>query len=147
MATDSTRRLHHHTPAWVDSSAVFHIRIRSSPDAVVPLTDARVAGALLDSVTFYHRRATWHCHLFLVMPDHLHALLAFPFDRDFRTIVGRWKAWQVRTVGIRWQENFFDHRIRNHQELQLKAHYIRQNPVVKGLCSAASDWPWAIGPL
>lgn len=146
MATDSTRRLHHHTPVWVDSGAIFHIRIRIHRDSVIPLTEARVARALLDSADFYHRQAKWHCHLFLLMPDHLHALLAFPLDLDMRGIVGRWKAWQVRTQGTRWQENFFDHRIRSHHELQLKAGYIRQNPVAKGLCAKAGDWPWVIAP-
>jgi REP element-mobilizing transposase RayT len=81
------------------------------------------------------------------MPDHLHALLGFPFDRDMRLIVGRWKAWQVRSLGIRWQENFFDHRIRDQSELQRKAQYIRHNPVAKNLCAMASDWPWVIEPV
>jgi REP element-mobilizing transposase RayT len=146
MATDSTRRLHHQTPARVNSGAVFHIRIRSGRDSDTLLTEARAAQAVLNSAAFYHQQATWHCHLFLLMPDHLHALLSFPLDHDMRAIIGRWKAWQVRTTGIRWQKNFFDHRIRSHPELQLKAHYIRQNPVVKGLCAKASDWPWVISP-
>lgn len=61
-----------------------------------------------------------------------------------RVVVGRWKAWQTRQHHIAWQDNFFDHRIRNTRELQLKADYIRQNPVVKGLCQKADDWPWVI---
>jgi putative transposase len=61
-----------------------------------------------------------------------------------RTVVGRWKAWQTRQHRIEWQDNFFDHRIRNGREFQLKATYIRQNPVVKGLCDEAADWPWVI---
>jgi REP element-mobilizing transposase RayT len=147
MATDSTRRLHHQTPSWVNGDAVFHIRIRLERGSAVPLTAPPLARALLDSAVFYHRQATWRCHLFLLMPDHLHALLTFPFDRDMRLVVGRWKAWHVRTTHLRWQDNFFDHRIRNPRELQLKAHYIRQNPVVKSLCAKADDWPWAVGSL
>jgi putative transposase len=143
MATDSTRRLHHRTPSWVEHDAVFHIRIRLH-DPVTALTDPHLARALLDSAAFYHHQTTWHCHLFLLMPDHLHALLVFPFERDMRLIVGRWKAWHVRTSKVRWQDNFFDHRIRSPRELQLKAKYIRQNPVVKGLCAKADDWPWVI---
>lgn len=61
-----------------------------------------------------------------------------------RIVVGRWKAWQTRTHRISWQDNFFDHRMRNTRELQLKADYIRQNPVVKDLCKSATDWPWVI---
>ncbi|HWA24306.1 MAG TPA: hypothetical protein VG734_01430 [Lacunisphaera sp.] len=146
MATDSARRLHHQTPTWVDSAAVFHIRVRTTSEFGSVPTDARIARALLESAAFYRQRATWHCHLFLIMPDHIHALLTFPSNRDMRVIVGRWKGWQVRTLGIRWQENFFDHRIRSPQELQLKAKYIRENPVVKNLCPSAKDWPWVIGP-
>jgi len=142
MATDSTRRLHHHTPTWVEHDAIFHIRIRLTPDSATPLTDPRLARALLDSAIFYHQQATWYCHLFLLMPDHLHALLAFPFDRDMRLVIGRWKAGHVRTANLQWQDNFFDHRIRSPHELQLKAHYIRQNPVAKSLCAKADDWPW-----
>jgi len=146
MATDSTRRLHHHTPAWVDAGAIFHIRIRVAPKCARLLTEPRTANALLHSARFYHQRTTWYCHLLLLMPDHLHALLEFPHDRDMRLIVGRWKAWRVRTGGVQWQENFFDHRIRSHRELQPKAQYIRHNPIAKGLCERGLDWPWVFDP-
>jgi len=110
------------------------------------LTEPRTAKALLESALLYHQRGTWNCQLLLLMPDHLHALLGFPFDQDMRLTVGRWKAWQVRTLGVHWQDNFFDHRIRSHSELQLKAHYIRQNPVVKMICATSAEWPWVICP-
>jgi hypothetical protein len=61
-------------------------------------------------------------------------------------VVGRWKAWQRRTLGVEWQKNFFDHRIRHDHESEEKAAYIRRNPVVAGLCAATGDWPWVIGP-
>ncbi len=78
------------------------------------------------------------------MPDHWHALLSFPAESRMTAVVGRWKAWQARSLGLLWQDNFFDHRIRSPRELQLKAEYIRQNPVVKGLCQNTADWPWVI---
>jgi hypothetical protein len=60
------------------------------------------------------------------------------------TSIGRWKAWQLRTLGVTWQDNFFDHRIRTQHEHELKAGYIRHNPVVKGLCADPADWPWVL---
>ncbi len=81
------------------------------------------------------------------MPDHLHALISFPPLSGMRIVVGRWKAWQTRQLGVLWQDNFFDHRIRNRREFELKADYIRQNPVVKGLCKNAADWPWVIDSI
>jgi putative transposase len=144
MATDSTRRLYHAMSAWVQSGAVFHIRVRIALKSCQSLAEPTIAPALLESVKFYHLRASWFSHLFLLMPDHLHALISFPRASDMRIIVGRWKAWHTRQLGIQWQVNFFDHRIRSAHELQFKAEYIRQNPVVKGLCKNAADWPWAI---
>ncbi len=80
----------------------------------------------------------------LLMPDHWHALLNFPIESKMSVVIGRWKAWQTHQLGVLWQDNFFDHRIRNKNEFELKAHYIRQNPVVKGLCPQAADWHWVI---
>ena len=99
---------------------------------------------MLTSTAYYHEKHSWYCHLMVLMPDHLHALLCFPPDSRMIVVVGRWKAWQRRTLGIVWQDNFFDHRIRNDRELGFKAHYIRQNPVAKGLCASAADWPWMV---
>lgn len=41
-----------------------------------------------------------------------------------------WKAYHARVHDIRWQSGFFDHRLRNEDELTAKTHFIRQNPVV-----------------
>jgi len=144
MATDSTHRLHHTTPSWVKNGAVFHIRIRVGRENILPLTGPGIANALLKSAAYYHEHGSWFCHLLLLMPDHLPALLSFPPASQMTVVVGRWKAWQKRTIGIAWQENFFDHRIRNKREHQLKADYIRHNPVVKGLCVQPNDWPWVL---
>jgi hypothetical protein len=45
---------------------------------------------------------------------------------------GRWAADGFAT--------FFEHRIRTTQEYREKAHYIRQNPVRKGLVTKAEEW-------
>ncbi|MFI5382573.1 MAG: transposase [Tepidisphaerales bacterium] len=146
MATDSTRRLHHTVPPWVASDAVYHIRIRTAIGSGFNLTAPDRASALLDSARQYHLRDSWHSHLFLLMPDHIHALLCFPPEDTRTKIVGKWKAWHCRHTGILWQDNFFDHRIRNAGEYEMKAACIRQNPVVKGLCQTAEDWPWVLEP-
>ena len=56
-------------------------------------------------------------------------------------VVADWKRYQSRQHGINWQDNFFDHRIRNTAEYLEKAAYIRNNPVMKGMCETADDWP------
>jgi hypothetical protein len=59
-------------------------------------------------------------------------------------VVGRWKAWQKRTLHIAWQKNFFDHRIRHDHEFTEKADYIRCNSVAGNLCKEPADWTWVL---
>jgi REP element-mobilizing transposase RayT len=47
--------------------------------------------AVLESVRHRWRLGHWHPHLFLLMPDHAHALLSFPPDRPMRKTVADWK--------------------------------------------------------
>jgi REP element-mobilizing transposase RayT len=78
------------------------------------------------------------------MPDHLHGLINFPPDKRMSDVVGQWKNYNNRHNGILWQDNYFDHRLRSDASLDEKASYIRQNPVVKGLCEKPNDWPWML---
>ena len=138
---DFGRRPNHETPWWVPTDATFHIRIRVERDSV-RLTQPKIAAALLDSVKFYATKRRWHFAIFLMMPDHLHALLASPADKPVSDVIGDWKRWHTLRTGVRWQENYFDHRIRTDAEWDEKFRYIRNNPVVKGLCEKPADWPW-----
>jgi REP element-mobilizing transposase RayT len=80
------------------------------------------------------------------MPDHLHAIIAFPDNSSLKTSVLEWKKYLARTQGIKWQRDFFDHRLRNQQEELEKTSYILMNPVRKNLCERAEDWPWVYRP-
>ena len=132
-------RLHHRVPGWVGNDATFHIRIRSMGSV---LTEPELARVLLDSVTFYHEARRWHATLCLLMPDHLHALLAFPPGTEMSKVVRAWKAYHTNHNGVCWQDGYFDHRIRSEEELESTWTYIRQNPVVKGLCVERGRWAW-----
>ena len=75
------------------------------------------------------------------MPDHLHALISFPpSGKPVKLIVRKWKEWTAKTVGINWQRDFFEHRLRREESRREKADYILQNPVRKKLAARAEDW-------
>lgn len=142
-------KLHHAVPHWVEPGALFHIRVALDREIQQrQLTDPELAQSLLDSARFYESKQRWHITLFLLMPDHLHALFSFGRDQSMSSVIGDWKHFHARKHGIVWQEGYFDHRLRNDErgeQLSAKMNYIRQNPVVDGLCATASDWPWLIG--
>ena len=143
MRTDHRGRLHHRTPAWVPEAAIFHIRVRSRPPCA-PLTDPLISKSLLQSVRVYTDAQRWSCYLFLIMPDHVHGLFGFPQIPGMSRTVASWKAFHARHTGIRWQANFFDHRIRSGAEFSEKHAYILRNPVAKELCHSPGEWPHRI---
>jgi hypothetical protein len=110
-----------------------------------------VAPQLLAAARAYQAREIWYARLFLLMPDHWHALLAFPPERTMRTVVTQWKSYTAKTLaadGVRWQRDFFDHRLRCDESLDAKASYIRANPVRAGSGLGCMRWETPTpGPL
>jgi len=145
------QRLHHTVPHWVEPGALFHIRIALDREKEQrALTDPALAQAIFDSAKFYEAKARWHITLFLVMPDHLHALLSFARNESMSEVIRGWKRFHARMNRVIWQERYFDHRLRadeRGEQLSVKLNYIRQNPVVAGLCARPEDWPWVIDPF
>jgi REP element-mobilizing transposase RayT len=141
-------RLHHKVPHWVEPDALFHIRVAvDRPKSQRTLTDPLLGQAILDSAKFYEAKMRWHITLFLLMPDHLHALLSFARDTSMSEVIKDWKRFHKRTNNVMWQEGYFDHRLRADErgtQLSAKLNYIRQNPVAADLCARAEDWPWII---
>ena len=78
------------------------------------------------------------------MPDHVHFLMKFSPDMGLRKTVENWKRYTARHAGIRWQRDFFDHRLRNNESFQAKALYIRFNPVRAGLVTNPEDWNYKL---
>jgi len=140
------KKLFHELPSWVmPDSSVFHIRIRCAANNPVSLTAPALATTLLESVQFYHSTQIWHPAIFLLMPDHLHALLSFTPKKTMSRVIADWKRYHAAKNGVRWQDGYFDHRLRNEEQFELKYQYILNNPVVKNLCAKPEEWPWWIG--
>jgi REP element-mobilizing transposase RayT len=135
-------KLPHEPPSWVKAGALYFCTLCVQPRGADLLTRAEVGGILLSAAEHYHLTLRWHARLFLLMPDHVHALVAFPSSGAMASCWRDWKRYTAKTPGVCWQRDFFDHRIRNDDSWELKADYIRQNPVRNGLVARAADWPW-----
>ena len=103
-----------------------------------------VATALFAAARHYHEKQNWFLRLMLLLPDHLHALLALAPDLKLGGLVGNWKRYIRRKVDIAWQKDFFDHRLRSDESWEEKAAYIRANPVRAGLIDENKTWPFLI---
>ena len=114
------------------------------------LSDARIARQVVEAIAsgaslkqFYELQA-W-----VVMPNHVHMLIlphvALPrithwikgrTAREANLLLGR--------TGARfWQEESYDHWVRDEKEFNRIVAYIEENPVSAGLVARAEDWPWS----
>ena len=98
-----------------------------------------------------------------LLPDHLHCLWRLPegdndfsqrwmlikkgFTRRYLKAGGRESGQSLsrekkRERGI-WQRRFWEHQIRDQEDLQKHVDYVHYNPVKHGLVHAVEDWPWS----
>lgn len=75
-----------------------------------------LASRLLDAARRYHELGRWWCELLLLMPDHLHAIAAFPSEPGMSEVLRNWKRGTARFQHVQWQDGYFDHRLRTEKE-------------------------------
>jgi len=136
----------HATPEWIRFEADYFVTICGKSRNVNQFCHPSLGSVILDSIRYRHGKGIWFCHLAVLMPDHVHLILGFPDVPRFSLIVGDWKRWLTKNHGVSWQENFFEHRLRQEESLGNKAEYILQNPVRAGLIREAKDWPYTWMP-
>ncbi|MGH8100654.1 MAG: transposase [Chthoniobacterales bacterium] len=75
-------------------------------------------------------------HSWIVMPNHVHALVSICDGWSFENVVQSWKGFSAREInrsnekgGTLWQKDYFDRIIRNERHFWRCARYIRQNPL------------------
>jgi len=141
-AMPTRRILPHEPPRSVDPAReIWFITVCCQRRDAAQLTLPAISQALLESVGWRVQQHHWYARLFLFMPDHCHALLSFPAERVWTRTIRDWKHWTSVRLGIHWQREFFDHRLRSDESFGEKAEYIAQNPVRAGLVTRAEDWP------
>jgi putative transposase len=117
----------------------------------------REIGLLRASAREVRRRYPCRVIAAVVLPDHLHAILQLPAgDADFP---GRWRF--LKTLFVRalprseyipgnrarrgergiWQRRYWEHMIRDEDDLRAHVDYVHVNPVKHGLVSRVRDWP------
>ncbi len=140
------KKLSHFIPPWINHESYFFITICGNPRGHNQFCVSETAQCVLDSAAYYHEQGRWNCRLMLLMPDHIHGIIAFPRAIGLRSIMGAWKRYLSKTTVVQWQSGFFDHRLRDRFQIEEKTSYILNNPVRAGLCKHPEDWPYKYHP-
>ena len=144
MEVPQRKTLPHQVPLWIDpQKEIYFITINCATRGINQLASPAMAKGVFETVEHRQKLGLWWPHLFLIMPDHVHALLSFPPSRKTQqSIISEWKAWTAKQLGIVWQRDFFEHRLRREESRREKANYILNNPVRDNYVSKAEDWPY-----
>ena len=85
---------------------------------------------------------------FVVMPDHLHWLVQLTGTRSLSVSVNTVKSFAARSInqimgrsGRVWQAGYYDHALRDEEDLAAVARYIVANPLRTGLTCSIADYP------
>jgi putative transposase len=94
-----------------------------------------------------------------VLPDHLHAVWQLPegdadfpqrwsliksgFSRGLRIDIARSPSKIAKRERGLWQRRYWEHAIRNDNDLERHIDYIHFNPVKHGLVRRVCDWPYS----
>jgi len=130
-------------------------KLESHLDAPNPARDwlrkPQIARVVADSFAFAESEWHWRIPAYVIMPNHVHALLGGgdTATRDLSATLGSIKKFTARKAnrilarkGRFWQPESFDHWCRTVDEEASVIDYIRNNPVKAGLVQSWRDWPW-----
>lgn len=104
------------------------------------------------------------CVGFVIMPDHVHALVWFPEPDQLSAFMNKWKDqssheikklyrtkfatyWnRLNDADPIWQARYYDFNIWSHRKVEEKLDCMHLNPVRAGLAGRAIDYRWSSAP-
>lgn len=125
---------HRRLPHWRMPGATYLVTWRLWINQA-PLSDSErtlVASAL----AFFHGQR-YTLHAYVVMDDHVHAVVEPLGDSTLQGIIHSWKSFSAKQIinanpacrcAPVWQDEYYDHIVRDDRELEVKVNYILDNP-------------------
>ena len=108
-----------------------------------------LARIFFKSFYLYRAKGAYLIHEFVLMPDHLHAIVTpaphVTLERAVQYIKGG-ASWRLKAENVFsgevWQPGFTDHRIRDAEDYAIHRRYIRNNPVKRRLAEWPEQYPY-----
>lgn len=118
------------------------------------LTEPQSRLALRSAIEEIRESLPFSISAWVLLPDHLHCIWTLPDgDSDYSKRWGKIKTCYSRRMGALginnrhesglWQRRFWEHRIRDQNDLNNHINYIHINPLKHGIVTAVKDWPYS----
>ena len=129
-----------------DARLLFGRRIEAALDAGIGtcrLAEPGVGSMVLGALRFFDGQR-YALHAAAVMPNHVHVVATLAPGEGLAGVTHAWKSWTANQaqrrfghVGSLWQEESYDHVVRDEGELERVVRYTLRNPEKAGL----REWP------
>jgi REP element-mobilizing transposase RayT len=113
------------------------------------LKQTAIAELVLASINYGVELQRYEMHSWVIMPNHVHLLLTprVGASRLLGSLKGaiakRANLLLKRTGEPFWQDESYDHLVRNGEEFRRIGRYIENNPVTAGLVARSEDYVWS----
>ena len=111
--------------------------------------DFRNARILIGELRRLHDSGAVFSFARVVMPDHLHWMFQLEQSKKLSEVIRLLKGRSARRLNqlhheksTAWQSGFYEHVVRQSEDLRQMAHYVLQNPIRAGLVGDLGKYPW-----
>lgn len=113
------------------------------------LRQSQIAKIVADVLQF-HARRRFDLLAWVVMPNHVHAVVHPLPGFTLSQILKGWKGYAaheanriLQRTGAFWQGESYDHLVRDDEDMYRCCLYTTMNPVNARLCACPENWPWS----
>jgi REP element-mobilizing transposase RayT len=114
------------------------------------LRDAGLAQLVAGAITYFEGRR-YELHAWVVMPNHAHVVVWPMPGHTLSGILHSWKSFTSHEINKRlsqkvvpfWQNESYEHLVREDDELHRCCQYTLMNPVNARLCARPEQWQWS----
>jgi putative transposase len=129
----------------MDSDRIFFITTVTAHRQPIFRREA-TARLLIEILAHYRDERKFLLHEFVIMPDHVHALLTpapdISLERAMQFIKGGF-SYRLKSRPPVWQASFTNHRVRDLEDYERLREYIRMNPVRAKLAATPEAYPYS----
>ena len=153
-AQSATKQMPDHTyrrnlPHWRQDNSIYFVTWRLAHGQ--PELDSTERDLVMAAIRKFEGQR-YKLSAYVVMDDHVHALLALLPPNELKAILHSWKSFTARQMqrehkrfGQVWQDESFDRIVRDDQEFAQKAAYIIGNPQKRWPEVRDYSWVWPAG--
>lgn len=112
------------------------------------MRNTRIAKLVADSIKYFDGER-YHLFAWCVMPNHVHAVFKIRQRNQLEEVLHSWKSFTASEAnkvlgraGEFWQREYYDHLVRDEEELVRIVKYVIDNPAKAGIL----NWQWVDGP-